>query len=35
MHGEFKVPAGKLVVVDLSIDAGRLRDVRVSGDFFL
>lgn len=35
MHGEFKVPAGKLVVVDLATDAGRLRDVRVSGDFFL
>jgi len=35
VHGEFKVPAGKLVVVDLSVDAGRLRDVRVSGDFFL
>jgi len=35
VHGEFKVPAGKLVVVDLATDAGRLRDVRVSGDFFL
>jgi len=35
VHGEFKVPAGKLVVVDLSADAGRLADVRVSGDFFL
>jgi len=35
VHGEFKVPAGKLVVVDLTTDTGRLRDVRVSGDFFL
>jgi lipoate-protein ligase A len=30
-----KVPGGKLVVVDLDLDDGRLRDVRVSGDFFL
>jgi lipoate-protein ligase A len=35
VHGEFKVPGGKLVVVDLSSVGGRLRDVRVSGDFFL
>ncbi len=36
MHGEFKVPRGKLVVVDLDIDeTSRLTDVRLSGDFFL
>ena len=35
MHGEFKVPGGKLVVVDLSVVEGLLADVRVSGDFFL
>lgn len=36
MHGEYKVPGGKLVVVDLDVDdEGRLKDVRVSGDFFL
>ena len=35
MHGEYKVPGGKLVVVDLEQVDGRLRDVRVSGDFFL
>ena len=35
MHGEFKVPSGKLVVVDVEVDAGRLADVRVAGDFFL
>ena len=35
MHGEFKVPGGKLVVVDLSVANGRLTDVRLSGDFFL
>ncbi|QFR96496.1 lipoate--protein ligase family protein [Streptomyces tsukubensis] len=35
MHGEYKVPGGKLVVVDLESDGGVLRDVRVAGDFFL
>lgn len=35
MHGEFKVPGGKLVVVDLDVRDGRLADVRLSGDFFL
>jgi lipoate-protein ligase A len=35
MHGEFKVPGGKLVVVDLDVSGGSLTDVRVSGDFFL
>ncbi|MEU5845604.1 lipoate--protein ligase family protein [Saccharopolyspora shandongensis] len=35
MHGEYKVPGGKLVVVDLDVVDGRLADVRLSGDFFL
>ncbi|MCX5386522.1 biotin/lipoate A/B protein ligase family protein [Streptomyces sp. NBC_00083] len=35
MHGEYKVPGGKLVVVDLEVRDGVLRDVRVAGDFFL
>jgi len=35
MHGEYKEPGGKLVVVDLVVSGGRLSDVRVSGDFFL
>ncbi|MGO4423524.1 lipoate--protein ligase family protein [Streptomyces sp. MCAF7] len=35
MHGEYKVPGGKLVVVDLEVEDGRLKDVRVAGDFFL
>jgi lipoate-protein ligase A len=35
MHGEFKVPSGKLVVVDLDVVEGILAEVRVSGDFFL
>jgi len=34
VHGEYKVPGGKLVVVDLDVAADRLKDVRVSGDFF-
>ncbi|MHA6803984.1 lipoate--protein ligase family protein [Salinifilum ghardaiensis] len=35
MHGEYKVPDGKLVKVDAAVVDGRLSEVRVSGDFFL
>ena len=35
MHGEYKVPGGKLVVVDLTVADGQLSQVQVSGDFFL
>ena len=35
MHGEYKVPGGKLVVVDLSLADGRIVEAQVSGDFFL
>ena len=35
MHGEYKTPGGKLVAVDLTVGAGKLREVMVSGDFFL
>lgn len=35
MHGEYKVPGGKLVVVDLAVADGHLAHVQVSGDFFL
>ncbi|MFI1253094.1 biotin/lipoate A/B protein ligase family protein [Streptomyces netropsis] len=39
MHGEYKVPGGKLVVVDLEVEPSPqgdvLRGVRVAGDFFL
>jgi hypothetical protein len=35
MHGEYKMPGGKLVVVDLVLRDGRFADVRLSGDFFL
>jgi lipoate-protein ligase A len=35
MRGEYKVPGGKLVAVDVEVSDGRLADVSVSGDFFL
>ena len=35
MHGEYKVPGGKLVVVDLDVDDGRISNFRLAGDFFL
>jgi len=35
VHGEYKVPGGKLVAVDLEVRDGLLADVRLSGDFFL
>jgi lipoate-protein ligase A len=35
MHGEYKMPGGKLVVIDLEIQAGKLANVQLSGDFFL
>ena len=35
MHGEYKTPGGKLVVVDFDVEDGVLRNVVVSGDFFL
>ncbi|RRJ85970.1 lipoate--protein ligase family protein [Gulosibacter macacae] len=35
MHGEYKVPGGKLVTVDLDEVDGRMHSVRLAGDFFL
>ena len=35
MHGEYKMPGGKLVVIDLGVRDGRLAHVQLSGDFFL
>ncbi|MFF1876862.1 biotin/lipoate A/B protein ligase family protein [Leifsonia sp. NPDC058230] len=35
MHGEYKVPGGKLVVVDLDVVDGKLTDFHLAGDFFL
>jgi lipoate-protein ligase A len=34
-HGEYKVPGGKLVVVDFELVDDRIADFRLSGDFFL
>lgn len=35
MHGEYKMPGGKLVVIDLDLRDGGLVNVQLSGDFFL
>ncbi|WP_100812793.1 MULTISPECIES: lipoate--protein ligase family protein [unclassified Microbacterium] len=35
MHGEYKVPGGKLVVVDLEVRNGLISDFHLAGDFFL
>lgn len=35
MHGEYKVPGGKLIVADLEIENNVLTNVRIAGDFFL
>ncbi|WP_309065606.1 lipoate--protein ligase family protein [Microbacterium sp.] len=35
MHGEYKVPGGKLVVVDLDFEDGLIRRFHLAGDFFL
>src|SRR5450759_1079076 len=35
MRGEYKVPGGKLVAVDLDVADGRITRAAVSGDFFL
>ena len=35
MHGEFKVPGGKLVVVDFDVEDGSIINFRLAGDFFL
>ena len=35
MHGEYKVPGGKLVVVDLDVVDNTIVDFRLAGDFFL
>lgn len=34
-HGEYKIPGGKLVVVDLAIDEGAIQRASIAGDFFL
>jgi lipoate-protein ligase A len=35
MHGEYKVPGGKLVVVDCTVQDGKIAAIEVTGDFFL
>lgn len=35
MHGEYKEPGNKLVVVDLEVAAGRISQIHLGGDFFL
>ncbi|MDF3918252.1 biotin/lipoate A/B protein ligase family protein [Salinicola salarius] len=35
LHGEYKVPGGKLLVADVTVRDGRLASVQLSGDFFL
>ena len=35
MHGEYKVPGGKLVVVDLEVSGGTITEFALAGDFFL
>jgi lipoate-protein ligase A len=35
MHGEYKVPRGKLVVVDFDVIDDVIHNVRITGDFFL
>lgn len=35
MHGEYKVPGGKLVVVDFEARDGRIEKPQLAGDFFL
>ena len=34
-RGEMKTPGGKLVAVEFKIDSNRLRNVTITGDFFL
>jgi len=35
MHGEYKVPGGKLVVVDFDVTGGAITNFHLAGDFFL
>ena len=35
MHGEYKTPGGKLIAVDFEVEDDKLKDVMISGDFFL
>lgn len=35
MHAKYKVPGGKLVTIDLAVDANRISAAQLAGDFFL
>ena len=35
VRGTFKVPGGKLLSVEFKVENGKLRDVVISGDFFM
>lgn len=35
LHGEFKVPGGKLVIADLDVTDGKISRANINGDFFL
>lgn len=35
MHGEYKVPGGKLIVADIEAAQGKITSAQISGDFFL
>lgn len=35
LHGEYKMPGGKLVIADVHVQDGSIREFRLSGDFFL
>jgi lipoate-protein ligase A len=34
-RGEYKTPGGKLIAVEFSVEEGMIRNVSVTGDFFL
>lgn len=34
-HAKYKVPGGKLVVIDFQLVSGHLSEVQLSGDFFM
>lgn len=35
LHGEYKIPGGKLLVIDMCVQDSALHNVQLSGDFFL
>ena len=35
MNAEYKVPGGKLIATEVSVDGVRLSNVKITGDFFM